>query len=334
MSAFRRTYDVHGLALHVEAQTAHLGERAENALGLFGASSPSQDAYLLRIGYGSAPAANQPLPGLRHIWDGEFPGGIRLACYVGDEARQTDLLGLGRIEIQFARREAQITIAPAAEWCLTRPCLVLTLCELLGRVGQSAVHAASLRVEQDGQHRAVLISGGSGFGKTTTSLALARAGMKLMGDDTCFVVRRDDRGQEELAVWGLLLASKVHVQTLQLMPWLNDFHRQRANTETEYLIDTRQALGVERSAPLKPGAIFFLEPRNDRDHRIAPLDKIDAVSRLTRENVRAADPASYARAAQTFRTLGQLARNCQTYCLSVGPHLESLHEQILTKLGW
>lgn len=332
MSGLTRSYDVHGLRLDVEVETAPLLDPVESVLSPFATTTQNRECFLLRIGHGSAPEDEGISADLHRVASECLPNGICLVRYVGEGLQRTDLQGLGSIEIRRTRGEGRITVAPGAEWCLERGCVVLTLCELLGDADQHVIHSGSLCIERDGRREALLIAGSRSAGKTTTSLALARTGMKLMGDDTCFVVRREGSRTDELIVWGLLLEPKVHRETLKLLPWLERFARRCAQTADEYIVEAREAIGVGEPVELAARAIFILDPRNDVGHRITPLDKRQAVMYLVRESVRAPDPTCHDRAGRAFRALTDLVHYSETYLLSVGPDIETLGDEILSVL--
>jgi hypothetical protein len=71
----------------------------------------------------------------------------------------------------------------ADRWLLSHPVLTLPLLETLKRRGLYSVHAAGL----SRAGRAVLVPGSSGAGKTTLTIALARAGFDFLGDDMLFL---------------------------------------------------------------------------------------------------------------------------------------------------
>ena len=328
-----RTCDVHDLPLEVEAESSSLWGCAESVLGPFVVSSRSSGAYSLRIRYGDPPSPRTEAPGLHCSWRGRRGDGIELVCYSAEGVERMDLLGLGSIEIHRPERHAQITIDPSAERSFPRTCIVPVLYWFLGEIGHHVIHAASICVLQNNEQRVVLLAGPSGSGKTTVSLALGYAGMKMMGEDACFVTRRTHGGTEELVVWGLLLDSKVHRKTRTLLPWLNSLPSRPAWTEDEDIITTRQVVGVTESIELKPAAILFLDSLNERDHEITSLNKVDALSKLARENVRAPNSASHARAAQAFGLLAELVECCDTYSVSLGPRLDGLEHKVLSLLG-
>jgi hypothetical protein len=239
--------------------------------------------------------------------------------------RQTDLPGLARVIVNLPRREARVTVKRGAEWCLNRNVITPLLCAFLGEVGQHVIHAASLAVRDGRNSRAVLLAGHSGLGKTTTALALARSGLRLMADDASFI-GPSDLGR--LAVWGLPRPCKVHRRTFQLMPWLEKLPRRPAPTEDEYLIDVAALSGANALHSARPGLIFFLDRRNARRHRVSPLDKTAALLRLTRENVRAIETGADGPAGRAFDAIGELVQQSDAYLLSVGPRLDGLFDHL------
>lgn len=328
MSGELRSYDVQGLALSVGASAASLLENADAILTTFATARSSANGFFLRIEHGPAPCESRPPADLTPAGRSTLPDGIELVCYVGKDIVRVDLLGLAGTEIRFSQRRAKIIIAEGAEWCLGRGCLVPVLCRMLATVDQHVIHSATLELSQDGRERVILLAGSREMGKTTTSLALARSGMSLMGDDVCFARRIDGR----LRVWGLLLACKVHDNSLKLLPWLSDLPRHPAHSEGEHIIDVRRAVGTVESRALAPAAIVILDRRNDIEHRLAPLDKVSATSKLARENIRAAGPHLHDPARKAFNVLGELVRQTPTFGLSVGPNLETLGETFRTAL--
>ena len=333
MSERKGRYDVKGLRLSVDCETSALFETVSEVLGRFPPCPPSSENHSLIIRYTHRLLSDAPAPGLRCVGTGQLPDGIRFSCCINDTIWRMDLLNLGRVEIDFARKESAITIVEGEESVFLRGCFVPVLCKLLPDAHHHVVHAGTLRVELDDGPRAALIAGTRDTGKTTSSLALAREGMKLMGDDVCFVTASPSDGCDGLRVWGLLLDCKVHRRTLDLLPWLGEFPSRPARTNQERLVDVREELGVEAPLELPPAAIFFLTERNDTEHRVKPLGKLEAVELLARENIRPAGPVDHARAGEAFRILTDLAGCCETYLLSVGPDLATLPKKVLSVLG-
>jgi len=65
----------------------------------------------------------------------------------------------------------------------THPLLTIALVETMKRFGRFPLHAAGLARQGKG----VLVPGASGSGKSTTSVALVRAGFDFLSDDTVFL---------------------------------------------------------------------------------------------------------------------------------------------------
>jgi hypothetical protein len=200
------------------------------------------------------------------------------------------------------------------------------LCEFLGRQGRHVIHAGSLVLKRGRRRRAVLLSGVSGAGKTTASLALTGAGMELMTDDSTFV--GPGRNRSDLRVWGMPTRLKVLTRTLDLLPWLQELPRQPGRVRTEFSIDAALLAppGPRRTA--EPGAIVFLDARNDHAHRVEAIDKTTALTRLVRENVRAYDRTAEGPAGRAFVALANLVRVSRTWRVSLCPDLESLYDVI------
>jgi hypothetical protein len=272
--------------------------------------------------------ASPPKP-LRCFWEGMLLDGIHLAYYADDGLRLFDLVGRARLLVDLDRREGRLVVAPGQEWCIGHACIVPMLCELLAGTGQHAIHAGCLSIGGHAGARAVLLCGSSGSGKTTTTLALARAGMTFLTDDAAFVHAPGDSDDGPPAVWGLPLACKVHKNTLVLLPWLNDLPRRPASTQDEYVVEVRDIFRPSpANAVAEPRAIVFLGRRDPKEHRLEPLDKVSAVTCLTKENVRAIDPSGQGPGGRAFRLMSRLAAGCDTYRLSVGPDLEGLYHLV------
>jgi hypothetical protein len=138
-------------------------------------------------------------------------------------------------------------------------------------------------------------------------------------------VTKDDRG-EGLAIWGLPRACKVHHKTLEMLKWLQDLPQRPAISLDEVLINVSEYYGYNCPTKAEPKIIIFLDERNTKEHRIKPLNKIDAIKILTRENVRTPDSNARGAIGETFRVLGTLVRRCDCYLLSAGPDVAGLDE--------
>jgi hypothetical protein len=89
-----------------------------------------------------------------------------------------------------AVRLAALDPGPEEAWLLSHPLFTLPLAELAKRRGLYPLHAAGLC--RDG--RALVLPGTSGAGKSTLAVALARAGLEFLGDDTLFLAPGGSEG--------------------------------------------------------------------------------------------------------------------------------------------
>lgn len=320
MTSHLRGYYVHGMRLRLEAQSPALAEGVDALLGAFAENAGGPAPFVLEMRYGTPRPGAVPR-GMRRTWEGVPPGGVHSVFYSGDGLRRTDLGQLARLTINLPRRRARILVKRGAEWCLSRNCIVPLLCEFLAEARQYVVHAASLAEGGARDPRAVVVTGRSGMGKTTTALALAHGGLSLMADDATFA-----SGAGGVSVWGLPRPCKVHANTLKMMPWLDSLPRRPAPDADEYFVDLASLPSVRPGRTARPGLVLFLEKRNSRGHRLVPMDKATALIALVRENL------STAHGGGAFEAFSDLILQSGTYRLSVGPRLDTLGDRILSLL--
>lgn len=299
-------------------------------LGPFEVEDAAMGDVLLEVRHETGPFADEPVPGMEEYWRGTLPDGTPAVCHRGASARETVLPGLARMRL--TEQGADIRVAPGADGYLNLGCILPALCELLGRCGHHVIHAASLWGEVAGTRRALLLCGRGGLGKTTTALALARAGMQLLTDDATFL-HFDGDAPETLRVWGLPRPCKVHRRTVELLPWLRPYTRAARAAGDEFMVELAALAGAGALAMAEPALLLFLEERNAEAHRLTPLDKVAAISRLANENVRAADPRAAGPAGEAFRALTTLVRRCRPCLLSVGPALGTLADAVVPLLA-
>ncbi|MHC4092642.1 MAG: hypothetical protein ACYSVY_20615 [Planctomycetota bacterium] len=314
-------YDIHGALLRVTGDTAYLQSRVDVLLGPFRCAE-RQGAFRFDLRQGLADEAGGPPAADERLRRRALPGGIQGICAASDGVRQIVVPGATRLMFDTSARRALLEVAPGAEERMDLVCLLPALSWFLALYDHHLVHAAALHVQPRGVRAGVLISAPGGRGKTTTALALARDGFRLMADDAAFVT---GGGQEKTPVlWGLPRPCKIHERTAALLPWLKDLDPALSGTFPERPLAVGRLPGADPLGEAAPRLVLFLEPPAQDAHQVRPLDKLAAVSRLVNENVRASTDQAYAPADRAFRALTRLAGRCGTYLLRAGPDLESL----------
>jgi hypothetical protein len=324
MGMTKTHYDAHGMRMTVEAQSQSLLDVIDTLVGAYASVVGSPDGFLVRLEYGRIPAETDP--GLHDFWKGTLPDGTPMVCRNGSQRRQVEMPGQVRADIDLAARVARFVVNPNIKTGLLETCFLPLLCECLGLTGHYVIHAASLFVQIGGQRRALIVSGMSGAGKTTLALALAGAGLGMLADDV--TLYQAATAKQPGQIWGIRTRCKVHTRTLELLPWLRDLPAGGASLNGERLLDSRPLKPATTGLTAAPGVILFLNPRNTEAHCIEPVDRVTAITRLTRENVRAVDQRREAVAGRTFAALTELVRSSRIFQASLCPRLEELPEQL------
>jgi hypothetical protein len=320
--AIRAHYSLHGWQLTVESPSRALLETFDAVLGAYSTDDGRGDRFRVSLSYG--PPAGEPDAGLRDFWTGALPDGTPLICRSASGRRQFEVPGRLRTDIDLAGCNARVTLQAGGERSLLEACVLPILCDALGEAGHHVVHAASLFMETGGRKRALIISGKSGTGKTTLALALAGAGFGLLADDMTFSTASGQAAR----VWGIRTRCKVCPQTSELLPWLKQLPACGAGARGESFIDARQFGAPTTGVTASPGLLLLLNPRNASAHRIEPVDKLTALTRLVRENVRAFEPHRQAASGRAFGALAELVRSSRTFQASLCPRLEELPQRL------
>jgi hypothetical protein len=324
MGLARAHYDLHGMRMTVAAQSQSLLEVIDTLLGAYVSVTGRSDEFLVNLDYGQIPTETDPE--LRDSWRGTLPDGTSMICRNGLERRQVEMPGHVRADIDLAARVARFVVSPNIKTGLLETCFLPLLCDCLGLTGHYVIHAASLFVQAGGQRRALIVSGMSGTGKTTLALALAGTGLGMLADDmTLYQAATANRPGQ---IWGIRTRCKVHMRTLELLPWLRDLPAGGASLNGERLLDPRPLKPATTGLTAAPGVILFLNPRNTEAHRIEPVDRVAAITRLTRENIRAVDQRREAVAGRAFEALTELVRTSRIFQASLCPRLEELPERL------
>jgi hypothetical protein len=326
------TYWINGFRLRIVADDAGMLASSESLLGRFRCASTDGSALRLRIIRSDWPPQQTQAAGLRQVWQGVVPPNSYGTNSVAPDRRRIELRDRGRLDVDLARHEACLRLAPHSAETTVGYFLLPLVCEGLTRTGHFPLHAACLAVRIGDAWQSVLIVAPSGTGKSTASLALVDSGWKLMSDDISLLCRQ----QGQANAWGLPRQCHVREGTRRLLPWLSDMKlRPTATAGTCDL--PLESLG-ERAwsgppIPLKCALVICLEQHNEQDHVLEPLDRATALMRVAEENVQPMEGVADRNAQQAFRTLAQLVRETPVCRLSAGPRLELLSDRILKHLA-
>jgi hypothetical protein len=237
-----------------------------------------------------------------------------------------------RISLLLGRRDGLLTVAQGAEKLVRGSVAFQALNAALALGDQYFLHAAALILP--GNNAALMIFGRSGFGKTTTTLALVAAGFGFVTDDGS-IVKRGPAGD---LVWGLPLPLKVHRNSARMMPWLAPAITDRWNAEDEQPV-TPAALAalLDRPLPIREprpiAALIVLGERSKGEHRLAPLAKSETLLRIAGDNVARNLKGVTEHNRDRMRHVAELVATHPTYEMQVGPNIESLAETLLDGLG-
>lgn len=325
-----RCYDIHGLMLALHCREEILMERAESLLAPFFFDRSEPPVCHAHMAYAMVPASCEPPPGMTFFGKGSLVKGVDQYCWTSERNRYLFVPETYSVAIDHDTGSASIQVTPGKEWAVPIGVVVPVVAEFLREHGQHIIHSAVLTTTRDGEEKAVLITGESGRGKSSTALAFAGAGFKLYADDTAFLSADGNR----LAVWGLSLACKVHHHTLRLLPWLDELPKGPELVDDEVSMDLCKAFGPGATARACPEVVVFLHERNPDCHIITPLDKFTALKLFADDNLRRLDARGHGHSGDAFRLFGRLVADCLTLRVSAGPDLAGLPAAILHYLGW
>jgi len=305
------------VVLEISAPPGPLAEAVAGVLGPFAVDCAQPPVCRLVIRNGQPPAADD---GLKLVDRSLLSDGREIRHFADAHRRVSHIGGMAWHRLDLLGGEGEIVVLPGEEWCLEAGSLTPMLCEVLAWRQCHILHGATLVGQTRTGPRAVVLAGISGAGKTTTALALARAGLPLLADDATVLARRDGA----LRVFGLPRPCKVHRQTLALLDWLRELEPNPRWHCDEFLIAPQRVSPSDPNSEFPPGLLIGLLPRNSEAHRFEPWDRLDAMTEMTRQNVRAVHGLALPTAAGCFEAVGDLVANSRTLRLSVGPDLASL----------
>lgn len=322
--ATQRSYDLHGVALALACDDPFVVRTVDDRLRAFavgGERAAAPNALRVELLQGetlTAPAG----PG-RAVYDtpygellyfsesdviyGELAG-VRMHCAAGD----------GLVRIAAARlRGRDLYLA-------THPLLTIALMELLERRGRFAIHAGCLA--QDG--RGVLLAGPTGAGKSTLTIALARAGLGFLSDDVVFLGHDPGGAVRALGFSDTLgVTEQGAARFAELLPALDE-----PLTEgfPKRLVRIEEALpDVSVIESCEPRVLIFPRVATDEPSELTALDPRDAWLRLV-PDVLLTQPAG---TQSHLAALAAMLEQADTYELRSGADLDRAAQLVVQALA-
>lgn len=313
----RRLYDLHGIVLAVEAADDGLAGYLDPILAPLAARGDSVPGWTISAAVADAmPALPAAIP---RIWEGMLPEGLHAAS--ANVLGRPVLIADNQFGIVHDIAPARTRVLATAEGraSVGRTAAFWLLDQILGTCDRYLLHGACL--VRRSPLAALAIFAPSGTGKTTTALALARAGLALAGDDVMVLENASDGPY----LWAVPRRVNVHRRTAEMLPWISPLLQPWTRDEQSVAIDTLRA-ELDMAGPLRApvlGAIV-LQPPNGAEHRITPMAKTAALSVIVSDNVHRAPTGVLADGQATFAALARLIAPVPVVSLSVGPDPASL----------
>jgi len=323
---FSESCEAAGIAVHLTADSEDLLAVSEANLRRHPTAGNTGKRWQLDVRRGEISNRDDAL---RLLWEGELGPDCFASNWAGPRSRRWELKNTGEVDVDLAQCRATITLRPnvpsqAVEYFVTSFVSVP-----LAEAGVAPVHAACLAAPAGDAWRSILVVALSNTGKTTTSLALADQGWKLMGDDVAYL---DGRAGDWRA-WGYPRQCHIRPYTLSLLPWLAELPLVRRVGVEELglplaLLGDRvwNSRSESHGTALPLGLIVVLEPHNREGHRLRQLDRASALIGLSHENVRPVEGAADLTASQLFGLFAKVVQQTPVVGLSVGPRCTGLVE--------
>ncbi len=311
-------YDIHGVTFGGDVDRA-VGDALDRRLVAFRTGPITEPA--VRLEFGAQPLL--PPPGSSRLVY-QSPG-VQVRYFEEAGELYVDHPAGARLRCHPAAGLARFSLPPDDRSCVslaTHPMFTVAMIEVLKQRGRFSVHAGCAAVGD----RAVLVAGPSGAGKSTLAVAMARAGMAFMADDTVFITR--SAGTVE--VLGFPDEVDLTDQTLAMYPELAGAAQAPTITGRE-----KRSLRLEDALPVtmalrgRPAALVLPTVAHTDHSRLVPISEREAVLSLA-PNVLLTEPA----AAQAHLDILQaMARSTACFRLDTGTDLDQVSDLLASLTG-
>jgi hypothetical protein len=317
---FALFFDFHGAGLTIIAPDAGWASYLRDGFRWYSVEAELAPSFTVTITQSKRPAAPALPKSMPRTWSGRLAEGVQAAIHE-DEARSLlDMGEAGWLLIDHERAQAEAVMPSGSCEAFSMTPLSRVLAAALEAKGRQIVHGASLG-RPDGAG-AVLICAPSGYGKTTTTLALARSGWRMFGDDLAIFI---PAGDGPPLIGGLPNRLRIHRNTLALLPWLGPLpDNWNAAGEQAVTIDSLAGrIDVVRAKPALLSAIVMIGPRA-ANHRVRPMSRAEALVMLAKDNVSYTAHNVRPWHQRQYAAFADAIRKCPVFELNAGPALDSL----------
>lgn len=319
-------FDMFGAGLGIVAPRPNWYAPFVRMLGRFQTENADIDGFRLVFREDDNPQVPDGIP---MTWEGDFLEKRAGRVYEGGMVEVVEVVGHGYVAIDHGAARAEAVMKAGSEEAFAFTPVMNVLDASLKSAGMNLLHGACLTIPN--RSGALAICAPSGFGKTTTSLALARGGFGLVSDDASVI----GGGADGLLIWGLPRRLKVHRKTAAMMPWIGDLP-DTWNEEDEQPVtmdSLREAATVAEPQPTRLAAVIMIGERSAGDHRLTRLSKAEALVRIAQDNVSNSVTGVKAWNRRHFETVAAMLRSVPVFELRAGPGLDTLPLAVETALA-
>lgn len=318
----RIAFDFHGAGLLVEAPRLSWTASMRNSFRWYISDEAPKPVFRLSIKEDEDPRVPSHVP---LTWTGQLQEREVGRMYETDTLWALEVENHGYLLIDHVAGTAELVMRPGSERAFTMTPIVAVLSAALHARGQHIVHGASLGCRNG--EGAILICAPSGYGKTTTALALAREGFRLFADDVSMIVSGTDRSPA--LIWGLPNWLRIHRKTLEMLPWLGPLP-DKWNDEDEQAVALHAMEGIlpvgkTNPAPLR--AVILIGDRAER-HSVVPLARAEALVRLAKDNVSSSGAGVTPWHRRQFAAYAEALKACPVFELHAGTDLPALADVV------
>lgn len=310
-------FDMFGAGLGIVAPGPTWHAPFVRMLGRFQAETAGARAFRLMFREDACPRVPEAIP---MTWQGDLLEKRAGRVYETETVEVIEIVDHGFVAIDHGAARAEAVMKAGSEEAFAFTPVMNVLDASLKAAGMNLLHGACLTVPNG--PGALAICAPSGFGKTTTALALARGGFGLVSDDASVIAARDDR----LLIWGLPRRLKVHRQTAAMLPWIGELPDtwSEEGEQPVTMEALRQVAAVAEPCPTPLAAVILLGARSDGDHRLTRLSKSEALVRIAQDNVSNSATGVKAWNRRHFETVAAMLRSAPVLELNAGAALDTL----------